>query len=201
MASAYPGCTYPPSSSIFPALKIASSLDSGFSPTKILSFDNKLDFGAEALAAGSAAVVVGTAGVILCSNMSNAGSARKLSMAMISYRSALSLILSAMIFWQTTMSVSAGMLSAAQFAILTLEPTFSALERNLLAANALDPIPASQANIILLIFSFALGALSLRCLASAVAILPASTSIAPGRCLIKGAATRNETAVAMSTPA
>src|SRR5574344_279563 len=151
MASAYPGCTYPPSSSIFPALKIASSLDSGFSPTKILSFDNKLDFGAEALAAGSAAVVVGTAGVILCSNMSNAGSARKLSMAMISYRSALSLILSAMIFWQTTMSVSAGMLSAAQCGILTLEPAFSALVRFLLAANERDRHAAPPARSIYLL--------------------------------------------------
>ena len=79
--------------------------------------------------------------------MSKAGSERKLSMMTTSLPGFVPLTRSASPLWHTIRSVASGTWSTAQFLTLTSSPANEVRLRNLVAPSALDPIPASQANI------------------------------------------------------
>ena len=120
--------------------------------------------------------------------MSKAGSERKLSIMTTSLPGFVPLTRSANPLWHTIRSVASGTWSTAQFLTLTSRPASEVRLRNLVAPSALDPIPASHANMIRLMNP------------SLLSSILRSASGAFSSVLMNGMQTRNDTAAAIRIP-
>ncbi len=99
------------------------------------------------------------------------------------------------VLWHTTISVSSGMESTAQLLISASEPARSALFLNFVAPNALEPIPASQANIIFKVPELPLNSVAISLEVSSLLVL-----LLFPPCRMIGSATIRDTMVAIRTP-